>query len=286
MALTFFRSMLIFLSLIINSIKLVFLIKNLYFLIATSICSSYSLFKTHLIYSLYSSLFSKQIIILLRYAIINLSRCSSNTLLICFQNVAGIFVSLNYITNSLYSPSFDLKAAFYLLPSLILIWWYAHLRSIFIKIFILPILSWILLIKGKGYLFFLVMLFNYLQSIYILSFLFFFRINNTGYPTNNCNGLIYPFYKFSLINSLSATNSILVSLQIRKNFRLILSSNSILQSYTVYSAFYFLVTITFYHTYGISLVRDLSLTQSLCILLRLSTILTQFAITYYIIKYF
>jgi len=58
---------------------------------------------------------------LLRYAITNLSRCSPNILLIRFWNVAGAFISLNCITNGLYSPSFDLKAAFYLSPSLILI---------------------------------------------------------------------------------------------------------------------------------------------------------------------
>jgi len=57
----------------------------------------------------------------LRYAIINSSRYSSNILLIRFWNVTGAFISPNYITNGLYSPSFDLKAAFYLLPSLILI---------------------------------------------------------------------------------------------------------------------------------------------------------------------
>jgi len=121
MALIFFRSMLIFPSLIINSIKLVFLIKNLYFLIATSICSFCSLFKTHLTCFLCSSLLSKYITMLLRYAIINLSRCSPNTLLIYFWNVTSAFISPNCITNSLYSPSFDLKAAFYLSPSLILI---------------------------------------------------------------------------------------------------------------------------------------------------------------------
>ena len=82
--LTFFRSILIYFSLIINLIKLVFLIKNLHFLIATSIYFSYSLFKTHLIYSLYSSLLIKQIIILLKYTIINSSRCSPNILLILF----------------------------------------------------------------------------------------------------------------------------------------------------------------------------------------------------------
>ena len=149
---------------------------------------------------------------LLKYTIINLSRCSPNTLLIRFQNVASIFISPNCITNSLYSPSFNLKAAFYLLPSLILIWWYAYLRSIFIKIFTLPILSQISLIKGKGYLSFLVILFSYLQSIYILSFPFFFRMNSTRYSANNYNGLIYPLRKFSQINFLSTTNSVLVSL--------------------------------------------------------------------------
>ena len=120
-ALTFFRSMLILPSLIINLIKLVFLIKNLYFLIATSICSSYSLFKTYLTYFLCSFLLSKQIIILLRYTIINLLRYSPNILLIRFQNVTSAFISLNCITNSLYSPSFNLKAAFYSSPFLILI---------------------------------------------------------------------------------------------------------------------------------------------------------------------
>ena len=111
---TFFRSILILPSLIINSIKLVFLIKNSHFLIATSIYSSCSLFKNYL---MYSSLLSKQIIMLLRYTIINLLRCSPNILLIRFWNITSIFISLNYITNSLYSPSFNLKAAFYLLPS-------------------------------------------------------------------------------------------------------------------------------------------------------------------------
>ena len=118
---TFFRSMLIFPSLIINPIKSVFLVKNSHFLIATGIYSSYSLFKTHLTCSLYSSSLIKQIIILLRYTITNLLRCSPNTQLIRFQNVTSAFISLNCITNSLYSPSFNLKAAFYLLPSLILI---------------------------------------------------------------------------------------------------------------------------------------------------------------------
>ena len=118
---TFFRSILIFPSLIINPIKSVFLVKNSHFLIAISICSFYSLFKTHLTCSPCSSLLIKQIIILLRYTIINLSRCSPNILLIHFWNVASVFISLNCITNSLYSPFFNLKAAFYLLPSLILI---------------------------------------------------------------------------------------------------------------------------------------------------------------------
>ena len=35
--------------------------------------------------------------------------------MILFWNIAGIFISLNYITNSLYNSSFNLKVAFYLL---------------------------------------------------------------------------------------------------------------------------------------------------------------------------
>ena len=120
-ALTFFRSILILPSLIINPIKSVFFIKNSHFLIATGICFSYSLFKTHLTCSLCSFLLSKQIIILLRYTITNSLRYFPNTLLIRFQNVTSAFISPNCITNGLYSPSFDLKAAFHLLPSLILI---------------------------------------------------------------------------------------------------------------------------------------------------------------------
>jgi len=48
--------------------------------------------------------------------------------------------------------------------------------------------------------------------MHILSFPFFFKMNNTRYPTNNYNGLMYPLRKFFWINSLSATNSVLVSL--------------------------------------------------------------------------
>ena len=83
-AFTFFESILIFPSLIINPTKLVFLVKNSHFLIATSIFSSYSLFKTYLIYSPYPSLFIEQIIIILRYTITNLFRYSPNILLIYF----------------------------------------------------------------------------------------------------------------------------------------------------------------------------------------------------------
>ena len=48
--------------------------------------------------------------------------------------------------------------------------------------------------------------------MYILNFPFFFSMNNTGYPANNYNGLIYPFLKFSLINSHKAKFSISVNL--------------------------------------------------------------------------
>ena len=54
--------------------------------------------------------------------------------------------------------------------------------------------------------------------MYILNFLFFFGINNTKYPTNNFNGWIYPFLKFSLINSFKAKFSVFINLYIKKNF--------------------------------------------------------------------
>ena len=64
--------------------------------------------------------------------------------------------------------------------------------------------------------------------MHILNFPFFFSINNTGYPTNNYNGWIYPFLKFSLINSLKAKFSVFINLYIGKNFGIILSFKLIL----------------------------------------------------------
>ena len=50
--------------------------------------------------------------------------------------------------------------------------------------------------------------------MYILNFLFFFSINNTEYPANDYNGLIYPFLRFSLTNSYKAKFSVFVNLYI------------------------------------------------------------------------
>ena len=38
--------------------------------------------------------------------------------------------------------------------------------------------------------------------MHILNFPFFFSINNTKYPTDDCDSQIYPFLRFSLTNSL------------------------------------------------------------------------------------
>ena len=59
--------------------------------------------------------------------------------------------------------------------------------------------------------------------MHILSFLFFFGINNTRYPADDYEGLILLNYKFSLINSLSIYYSIFISLYIKKNLKLISS---------------------------------------------------------------
>ena len=64
--------------------------------------------------------------------------------------------------------------------------------------------------------------------MYILNFPFFFGINNTKYPTDNYNGQIYPFLRFSLINSLKAKFSVSVNLYIGKNFNIIPSFKLIL----------------------------------------------------------
>ena len=59
--------------------------------------------------------------------------------------------------------------------------------------------------------------------MHILSFPFFLGINNTKYFTNNCKGLIFFNYRFSLINSLNTYYFISVNLYIRKNFKFIFS---------------------------------------------------------------
>ena len=48
--------------------------------------------------------------------------------------------------------------------------------------------------------------------MYILNFPFFFGINNTKYSINNCNSQIYPFLKFSLMNSLKAKFFVFINL--------------------------------------------------------------------------
>ena len=64
--------------------------------------------------------------------------------------------------------------------------------------------------------------------MHILNFLFFFSMSNTEYPINNYNGQIYPFLKFSLMNSLNTKFFISVNLYIRKNFSIILGFKLIL----------------------------------------------------------
>ena len=64
--------------------------------------------------------------------------------------------------------------------------------------------------------------------MHILNFLFFFSMNNTEYPTNNYNGWIYPFFKFSLTNSYKAKFFISINLYIKKNFSIVLGLSLIL----------------------------------------------------------
>ena len=76
MVLIFFGSILIYFNLMINLIKLVFLVWNLHFLIIMGMSFLYSLFKTYFICSLCSCLLFKYIIMLSRYAMIKLSKYS------------------------------------------------------------------------------------------------------------------------------------------------------------------------------------------------------------------
>ena len=64
--------------------------------------------------------------------------------------------------------------------------------------------------------------------MHILNFPFFFSMNNTKYPINNCNGWIYPFLKFSLTNSLKVKFFISINLYIGKNFSTVPSFKLIL----------------------------------------------------------
>ena len=64
--------------------------------------------------------------------------------------------------------------------------------------------------------------------MYILNFPFFFGINNTRYSTNDYNSQMYPFLRFSLMNSLKAKFSVSVNLYIGKNFSVILGFRLIL----------------------------------------------------------
>jgi len=61
-----------------------------------------------------------------------------------------------------------------------------------------------------------------------LSLPFFFNINSIRYPTDDYNSLICPNLRFSYMNSFSAWCSILVSLYIKKNLRLVFSSRLII----------------------------------------------------------
>ena len=75
---------------------------------------------------------------------------SLNSSFIMIWNIAGELVSLKNITIGSKGPSSVVKATFYLSSSLILTLLYPHLKSIFIKIFFIPIFSKTSDIKGRG----------------------------------------------------------------------------------------------------------------------------------------
>lgn len=77
-------------------------------------------------------------------------------------NVAGELVSPKNITNGLNNLRFILKTAFHLSPSLILMLLYPHHMSILEKYFALDSLSINSEMSGKGYLFLIIISFNFL----------------------------------------------------------------------------------------------------------------------------
>ena len=92
----------------------------------------------------------------IKVAVFSWFTISWNRLFIIVWKVAGEFVSPKYITVSSYTPICVVNAIFYLSSSLILILLYLHLRSSFVKTFLLPTPSRMLVISGNGYLFLIV----------------------------------------------------------------------------------------------------------------------------------
>src|SRR5215831_9403477 len=96
------------------------------------------------------------------------------------MKVLGALVRPKGITNHSYKPNLVLKAVFHSSPSLILIWWYPLLRSIFVKITAPCNSSNISSRRGIGWRYFTVILFMARQSMHILQELSGFGTNNTG----------------------------------------------------------------------------------------------------------
>ena len=88
-------------------------------------------------------------------------------------------------------------------------------------VYIIVIYVFCTLLKHTNNQSFFIILFNCLQLMHILSFPFFLGINNTKQPINNCENLIFPNCRFSLINSLNTCCFISVNLYIKKNLKLV-----------------------------------------------------------------
>ena len=86
---------------------------------------------------------------------------SLNRLFIIAWKVAGEFVNPKYMTMGSYALICVMNATFHLSPSLILTLLYPYLKSNFVNTFLFPTLSNMSVMRGKGYLFFIVYWFMY-----------------------------------------------------------------------------------------------------------------------------
>ena len=128
-----------------------------------------------------------------KYTKVKLSRNSLNAQLIYLQKVLGALASLKGVTSYLYNLNYIQKAVIYSCPSVILILQKAAVISSFVYQVAHLIMFKVSLVKGRGYLSFLVRVLRALQSTQNRNPPPSFRIKSTGKAARELLALINPF---------------------------------------------------------------------------------------------